>query len=229
LPQNQKIAAARNAGIANSTAPLIACVNCEVLPDPDWLATCVSYLSEHPNVAVCYTRTIPDHPKRLLSRWRMRFQETKFGDVSGPSHFAPGHAVLFLREAVEKVGRYDVKLGNTGEDSDICEQIGAAGWETHFIAQSGCVSIQNNTVTEFAKKELSRNNWESPKDYPLSQLILLRSKWTLIRMGRNLLRARILFLPIDLAVWAMTVKIAVSRALASRKPVSSTNTAQRAD
>jgi len=102
---------------------------------------------------------------------------------------------------VEKVGRYDVKLGNTGEDSDICEQIGAAGWETHFIAQSGCVSIQNNTVTEFAKKELSRNNWESPKDYPLSQLILLRSKWTLIRMGRNLLRARILFLPIDLAVW----------------------------
>src|SRR5215467_5840909 len=28
LPQNQKNAAARNAGIAKSTAPLIACVNC---------------------------------------------------------------------------------------------------------------------------------------------------------------------------------------------------------
>src|SRR5262249_55547520 len=121
LVKNQKNAAARNAGIAKSTAPLIACVNCEVLPEQEWLATCVRYLSEHPDVGVCFTRIVPNHPNRLLSRWRMRFQETKFGDVTGPSHFAPGHAVLFRREAVEKVGYYNVSLGNVREDSDICE------------------------------------------------------------------------------------------------------------
>jgi cellulose synthase/poly-beta-1,6-N-acetylglucosamine synthase-like glycosyltransferase len=217
LLQNQRNAAARNAGLAKSTAPLVACVNCEVLPAQDWLATCVSYLLEHPHVGVCFTRTVPDHPNRLLSRWRMRFQETHFGDVTGSSHFAPGHAVLFRREAIEKVGRYNAILGNVCEDSDICERIRTAGWDTHYIAQSRCVSIQNNTVAEFAKKELSRNDWDSPKDYPLSRLVLQRSKWTLVRMGRNLLKGRLLFLPVDVAVWAMTVKIAISKTLATRR------------
>jgi cellulose synthase/poly-beta-1,6-N-acetylglucosamine synthase-like glycosyltransferase len=217
LPKNQKNAAARNAGLAKCTSPLIACVNCEVLPAPDWLSTCVTYLSNHPDVGVCFTRTAPDHPNRLLSRWRMRFQENKFGDVTGPAHFATGHAVLFRREAIEKVGRYNVWLGNVSEDSDICERIRAAGWDTHFIAKSQCVSIQNNTIKEFAKKELSRNGWESPKDYPFSRLFLDRSKWTIIRMGRNLLKGRLLFLPVDVAVWAVAIKIAISKTLAARK------------
>lgn len=217
LPQNQKNAAARNVGIAKSTAPLIACVNCEVLPEQEWLATCVRYLSEHPDVGVCCTRIIPANPNHLLSRWRMRFQETKFGDVTGPCRFAPGHAVLFRREAVEKVGRYDVSLGNVCEDSDICDRIRTAGWDTHFIAQSRCVSIQKNTITEFAKKELSRNAWESTKDYPLVRLILQRSKWTLVRMGRNLLKGRLSFLPVDVSVWVMTITLAVSRSLAAGK------------
>jgi cellulose synthase/poly-beta-1,6-N-acetylglucosamine synthase-like glycosyltransferase len=231
LPQNQRNAAARNAGVAKCTATYIACVNCEVLPAQDWLATCVNYLSEHAEVGVCFTRTVADHPERLLSRWRMRFQETKFGPETGSAHFAPGHAVLFRREAVEKVGRYNVRLGNVSEDSDICERIRVAGWDTHFIAQSHCISIQHNTVTEFAKKELSRNDWESPKDYPLSRLILDRSKWMAIRMGRNLVKGRLLFLPVDLAVWAAAIKIAVSRTVATRnqRAVRSLDTTQRLD
>src|SRR5207249_3885755 len=52
LPQNQRNAAARNAGIEKSAAPLIACVNCEVLPAKDWIATCANYFSEHPDVGV---------------------------------------------------------------------------------------------------------------------------------------------------------------------------------
>jgi cellulose synthase/poly-beta-1,6-N-acetylglucosamine synthase-like glycosyltransferase len=216
LPQNLRNAAARNAGIVQSTATLLACVNCEVLPAMDWLAECVNYLLAHPDVGVCFTKTFPDRPNRLLSRWRMRFQETKFGPETGTAHFAPGHAVVFRREAVEKVGRYNNRLGNVSEDSDICERIRAAGWDTHFIAQSHCVSIQHNTVTEFAKKELSRNDWDSPNDYPLSRLIVDRSKWMLIRMGRNLVKGRLLFLPVDAAVWAVAIKIAIQKTLAVR-------------
>jgi hypothetical protein len=60
------------------------------------------------DVGVCFTGTVPDHPNRLLSRWRMRFQETKFGPESGPTRFAPGHADLFRRETVKRVGRNNV-------------------------------------------------------------------------------------------------------------------------
>jgi hypothetical protein len=105
------------------------------------------------------------------------------------------------------------------------------GWDTHFIERSHCVSIQHNTVTEFAKKELSRNDWDSPNDYPLSRLILNRSKWMLIRMGRNLLKGRLLFLPVDAAVWAMAIKIAVSKTLAVRNTTEarSLDSKQRSD
>ena len=48
LPQNVGISAARNAAIVRSNASLLACINTEVLPDPEWLATCESYLSDHP-------------------------------------------------------------------------------------------------------------------------------------------------------------------------------------
>jgi len=231
LPQNLKNAGARNAGLAKCTSPLIACVNCEVLPAPDWLATCVSYISERPEVGVCYTRTVPEHPDRLLSRWRMRFQENRFGPETGKAHFATGHAALFRREAIEKVGGYNIHLGNVSEDSDICERISVAGWDTHFIAQSYCISIQHDTVAEFAKKELSRNAWESPKDYPLSRFILQRSKMLITRMGRNVVKCRFLFLPVDVAVWAVTIRMAISKSFAARnRPVSqSVDTSVRFD
>lgn len=216
LPQNQKNAASRNAGLARCSAPLVACINCEVLPAANWLATCVNYISIRPDVGVCYTRTVPDHPERLLSRWRMRFQENKFGPETGPAHFATGHAALFRREAIEKVGRYRADLGNVCEDSDICERIREAGWDTHFLADSHCVSIQDNTVNEFAKKELSRSGWQSPRDYPLRKFAFERSKMLMIRIGRNVVKGRFAFLAVDLAVWAVTLRMAISKALAVR-------------
>jgi glycosyltransferase involved in cell wall biosynthesis len=105
LEQNQGISAARNAAIARATSPLLACVNPEVLPDPDWVATCVDYLRARPQIGACYTRTVPDNTRGLLTRWRMRFQEPQFAEHTGPAAFAHGHAVFFRRAAVEAVGR----------------------------------------------------------------------------------------------------------------------------
>jgi cellulose synthase/poly-beta-1,6-N-acetylglucosamine synthase-like glycosyltransferase len=105
LEQNRGISAARNAAIARATSPLLACVNPEVLPDPDWVATCVDYLRARPQIGACYTRTVPDNTRGLLTRWRMRFQEPKFAEHTGPAAFAHGHAVFFRRAAVEAVGR----------------------------------------------------------------------------------------------------------------------------
>src|SRR5437868_1112840 len=50
LPQNRGISGARNYGIAHCHAPFLACINVEVLPDPDWLVTCIEYLLLRPQV-----------------------------------------------------------------------------------------------------------------------------------------------------------------------------------
>jgi GT2 family glycosyltransferase len=213
LPLNQGISAARNAAIALSNASFLACINAEILPAPDWLDTCLDYLVSHPSVGACFTRTMPQNPDRLLTRWRTRFQEPKYPEQSGPVPFAHGHAVLFRKEAVDAVGGYDVRFRRHHEDSDICQRMNTAGWESHFVPSSLCISIQQDSLKELAAKQLRDSGWYSPEESSLLRLYLHLSKWTFIRAGRNLLKGRLYFLPIDVAIWASALCIATSRTL----------------
>lgn len=209
LPENVGISAARNAAIAQSTAPLLACVNTEVLPDPDWLRTGVNYLCSNATVGCCYTRMVPKRPKRLLSRWRMRFHEAHYGKQSGASHYAPGHAALIRRAAIDSVQGYDVRLRRIMEDSDLCERMSAAGWGTHYIAESQCISIQEDSLANLCRKQLARSGWTSSADYSLGSVVRAQSKWLAMRAGRNVVKGRLLFLPIDLAIWTGSLLIAL--------------------
>ena len=217
LPENRGISAARNAGIAHSKACFLACINTEVLPDPDWLSTCMDYLIAHPQVGTCFTRIVPSTPDRLLTRWRMRFLEINFGDRSRPMEFAPGHAVLFRKKAVNLVGGYDVRYRLHYEDSDICERMRKAGWDTHFVATSRCVSIQADSLSQLATKMLRDSNWYSPAD-SLFHLYYHLSWWALHKAGRNVVKGRFHLLPADFAIWAAALWMATVRTLrASRK------------
>jgi cellulose synthase/poly-beta-1,6-N-acetylglucosamine synthase-like glycosyltransferase len=219
LPENQGISAARNAGISCSDAPLIACINTEVLPAPDWLATCAGYLGSQSRLGACYTRLVSVTPDRLLTRWRMRFLEMKFGEQSGPTSFAPGHAVLFRRQALQAVSGYDLRLRLHHEDSDICHRMKKLGWETHYFAESRCVSIQQDTLMQLVGKVLRESGWYSPSEGSLLRLYFYHTKWTLVRAGRNLVKGRISFLPVDAAIWACGLWTATFRTLryATRK------------
>jgi GT2 family glycosyltransferase len=212
LSENQGISAARNAAIARSCALFLACINTEVLPDPDWLATCQNYFVSHPDVGACYTRVVPEWPDRLLTRWRMRFQEPKHENQSGPVLFAHGHAVLFRKEAVDAVGGYDVRYRRHFEDWDICQRMRNAGWESHYVAQSRCVSIQQDSFKSLAEKQLRDSGWHSAAD-SLAGLYFHQTKWTLGRAGRNMLKGRLYFLPVDAALWATTLWLATFRTL----------------
>jgi GT2 family glycosyltransferase len=215
LPENLGISGARNAGIARSQACLLACINTEVLPDPDWLASCANYLLAHPSAGACYTRLVSATPDRILTRWRMRFLETRFGEQSGLSEFAPGHAVLFRKEALDVVGGYDARHRLHHEDSDICERMRKYGWETHYVADSRCISIQKDDLKELATKELRESYWYSPSESSLLRLYFHLSKWTIIRASRNLLRGRLYFLPVDTLIWAYALWTATLRTLRS--------------
>lgn len=213
LSQNVGISGARNAGIALSDASLLACINTEVLPEPGWLATCVNNLLGHPGVGACYTRIVSATPHRLLTRWRMRFLETNFGEQSGPSEFAPGHAVLFRKEALDAIGGYDVRLRLHHEDSDICQRMRKSGWETYYVTGSCCISIQKDTLELLAAKELRESYWYSPTESSLIRLYYHLSKWTLIRASRNFVKGRIYFLPVDVAIWASALWAATFQTL----------------
>jgi cellulose synthase/poly-beta-1,6-N-acetylglucosamine synthase-like glycosyltransferase len=213
LPENRGISAARNTGISVASAPLIACINTEVLPDSDWLATCANCLLSRPSVGACYARLVSATPDRLLTRWRMRFLEARFGEESGPASFAPGHAVLFRRQALEAVSGYDSRFRLHHEDSDICHRMKKLGWETHYVAESRCVSIQQDNLMQLVGKVLRETGWYSPSEGSLAHLYFYHTKWTLVRAIRNLVKGRISFLLVDAAIWASGLWMATTRTL----------------
>jgi glycosyltransferase involved in cell wall biosynthesis len=217
LPQNQGISAARNAAMALSDAPFVACINTEVLPDSDWVEACLNYLAGHPGVGACATRVVPIRPDRILTRWRMRFQEPKYPEQSGPTPFAHGHAVLFRKEAVSLVGHYDVRYRRNHEDWDICRRMRQAGWDSHFVASSRCVSIQQDSLDVLANKQLRDSGWYSPREGSLMRLYFHLTMWTMVRAGRNVLNGRLYFLPVDVSIWARGLWTATYRTLDFRR------------
>jgi hypothetical protein len=57
-----------------------------------------------------------------------------------------------------------------------------AGWESHYVANTTCISIQQNTLKELAAKHSRHSNWYSPSESSLFRLYAHLTKWTLIRV-----------------------------------------------
>jgi cellulose synthase/poly-beta-1,6-N-acetylglucosamine synthase-like glycosyltransferase len=202
LPQNGGISAARMAAMERSRTPFVACVNVDVLPDREWLRTCLDYLVERPRVGAVYARLVPADGASPASRWRMRFHETSFERGSGAAPFAPGHAVLLRRTALDAVGGYDARRRTVGEDSDLCERMWRSGWETHYVATASCVSIQPDSPGYLGRKQLLRDGFDPAAPATARGLWLRAARAAALRIARNLLRGRWSLLAMDVAVWA---------------------------
>jgi cellulose synthase/poly-beta-1,6-N-acetylglucosamine synthase-like glycosyltransferase len=202
LGVNRGISAARMAAIRQSDTEYVACVNVDIIPAHDWAETCLAYLQEHAGVGAVFTR-LQAANRHLLTRWRMRFHEEKYDRPAGPALFAPGHAVLFRRRALDDVGGYDLALRRIGEDADICIRMRAANWETHYVSRSSCVSIQEDTLRYLARKQLIRHGFDVGGAARPGTVARRAVSALVSRLGRNLLKGRLSFVPVDLAVFAL--------------------------
>jgi hypothetical protein len=218
LPQNQGLPAARNAGISLGDSNYVACINVEVLPSSDWLSTCLDYMQSHPEVGACCSRIENLDTESLLTRWRTRFIEKRYehDTDSGEVDACTGHAVLFRRDILELVDGYDDRFNICYEDADICFRIKKAGFSSHVVSGTHVEYIQDDTLHLLAKKTLRNSGWALKPKYvtnptlrPVSfpRLAANQTYRLFHRMGRNLFKLRLSFLPIDLAVWGYALRI----------------------
>ena len=211
LDMNRGIAAARNAALRESRSELVACVNVEVLPRPDWLEKCAAVMRGDPSVGACFTPTEPLDPGALLTRWRYRFQELALPESDGPTDIAIGHAVLFRRAALDEVGGYDESFRRILEDADVCQRMTARGWRVHFLTSTACTSIQPDSLLALARKELIRSGDDPAAPLPFGTLSGRLTRLLATRLARNLWRRRFSFLPVDVAVWGVGLVLAARR------------------
>ncbi|MBP7866227.1 MAG: glycosyltransferase family 2 protein [Acidobacteria bacterium] len=133
---------ARNIGIVESRAPIIAFTDDDCLCDPGWVGGIVRLFDEHPTVQGVYGRVLPhgdrfkeglfchcliDDPDERLVRGRV------------PPHQNLGHGnnMAFRRELFRAIGIYNVRMGagtrlKSGEDTDLSYRALRAGVEVLY-------------------------------------------------------------------------------------------------
>jgi GT2 family glycosyltransferase len=119
---------ARNTGVERSTGELVVFVDDDVRAHDDWLAALLVGAREHPDVEVF---TGPIRP--CLDGWRPRscgregppITSLDLGSEDVPARYAWGANMAIRRDALERVGPFDVALEHGGDEQEWQERLRA--------------------------------------------------------------------------------------------------------
>lgn len=110
--------AARNLGLAVATADIIAFTDADCVPDSDWLATGIGYLTAHPGAAAVagsievFTRSPRRRTAVELYELRHGFQQRKYVENDG---FGATANLFVRRTAFDRIGSFDPSLPSGGD------------------------------------------------------------------------------------------------------------------
>jgi mycofactocin glycosyltransferase len=135
-PDNRGPAAARNSGLAATTAPVVAFLDADCLATPGWLQRLLP-LFDDPRVAAVAPRVIPRSVgDGVLARHERSRSALDMGPHralvrrGSPLGFLPSAALLVRRDALAGNG-FDEDL-RLGEDVDLVWRLADAGWQVRY-------------------------------------------------------------------------------------------------
>lgn len=138
--QSQGPAAARNAGLAAASTPLVVMVDADTTAEPGWIEALLGALAD-PEVLLVAPRVLGLDRRGgpLVERYERVQSALDQGPQSGlvgPGRdrgFVPAAALLARRQELLALGGFDIAL-RTGEDVDLCARASDAGWLVRYDA-----------------------------------------------------------------------------------------------
>lgn len=137
--RNRGLAAARNTGIVTARNDLVAWLDADCVPDPQWLAILAATLRGD-KVAMVGGRLVETVLTSVADRWRQAHMPQDWGEarVDNPK-FMFGNNGLGLKRAIEEAGGYNEQFRTNGEDVDLSLRLKARG-HTFVYEPSALVS-----------------------------------------------------------------------------------------
>lgn len=191
---NLGFAAANNVGVAAARdCELIALLNPDAFPEPDWLAALVRAAEEHPGHGFFGSRLMRDHdPEEIDGSGDLyhvsglvlrRHHGLRLG--STPAALEPDEtfsvcagAALYRRAAFDEVGGFDASFGSYVEDADLAFRLRLAGHRGLYVPDSvvrHVGSVSAGVEGEYLVYHSARNliwTWAKNMPWPLVLLYL---------------------------------------------------------
>jgi GT2 family glycosyltransferase len=165
---NHGLSHARNIGWQSANGEIVAYIDDDAYPDPDWLDYLAERFRTHdyagvggPNIpprgdgfiAACVANA-PGGPAHVL------LTDTE-------AEHLPGCNMAFLRSALEAVGGFDVQFRTAGDDVDMCWRLQQHGCKLGFSPSAQVWHHRRNSLRKF---------WRQQKGYGKAEA-LLEKKW----------------------------------------------------
>lgn len=186
LSENTGFAAGNNRGFEAARAPLVATINNDAIPDPDWLAGLVRAATAYPNAGMFASRMVYLHDPSVIDSagvsldplgiaWDRNAGTPVPDDVDGEVFGASAGAALYRRELLQATGGFDERFFAYLEDVDLAWRARWLGWKARYVPAARVRHMHSATWAEDSPLKtyhLGRNKvWLIAKNYPLGPLL----------------------------------------------------------
>ena len=166
--ENRGLSNARNTGLAAATGEIVAYIDDDAYPDPDWLTYLAAAFMRSdyvgiggPNIAppgdgpiaTCVANS-PGNPTHIL----LSDQEAEH---------IPGCNMAFRKEALEAIGGFDPQFRAAGDDVDLCWRLRQQGWSLGFSPAAVVWHHRRSSVQAYWKQQIGYGEAEA----------MLEKKW----------------------------------------------------